>query len=414
MGWEAAATSPTSHATTPACTLGNSTFSLALQHVQCASDGGVPERAFGERIHGKLNKSARDLDPKAQEGLLLGYECAATHRGGHSRQFYVKCEDIDTHKLEEHRSGTLDSVTGGDAYRRSNESSSQSEPEFADPDVEPTYKHGHKSRWDLDKDKGGAGQDAKKRFVCSCLVFRDIEARKKERQRLIPVLTAWDVSRAHLYRVVKREVYCTLPEEDEEENKVALLWKSLYGLQDASTMWQSDWGQTLLDVGFRAMAALSWSQINGQCAILVIKELGIDAKPCKGRDTPIVKWTPQEAEAAESFGRQPDASSHHCTGGLRSRRMSTTLNYREVVTQDGTSTLRCQSTWQSTVSLSTAENEYCAIVRGIAQMIYCVSLAKDFEIPLQPEASGCAASKIEVSPSNNSAASLLVLRCARR
>eukprot|EP00971_Amphidinium_carterae_P082058 1623195-Amphidinium_carterae.5 len=33
------------------------------------------------------------------------------------------------------------------------------------------------------------------------------------------------------------------------------------------------------------MAALSWSQING-----MQWELGIDAKTCKGKNTPIVKW----------------------------------------------------------------------------------------------------------------------------
>eukprot|EP00971_Amphidinium_carterae_P292956 5816399-Amphidinium_carterae.2 len=54
-----------------------------------------------------------------------------------------------------------------------------------------------------------------------------------------------------------------------------------------------------------------------------------------------------------------DADSHHCTGRNSTDMM---LNYSGDVTQYRTSILRCQSTWQSTVSPSTEESEYCAIV----------------------------------------------------
>eukprot|EP00971_Amphidinium_carterae_P222054 4408236-Amphidinium_carterae.1 len=37
--------------------------------------------------------------------------------------------------------------------------------------------------------------------------------------------------------------------------------------------------------------------------MLVIKELGIDAKSCRGRDTPIVKWNIEKVEAVERSPR---------------------------------------------------------------------------------------------------------------
>eukprot|EP00971_Amphidinium_carterae_P193014 3830423-Amphidinium_carterae.1 len=64
-------------------------------------------------------------------------------------------------------------------------------------------------------------------------------------------LASWDVSRAHLYGEVRRAVWCRLPEGDDEPGKVARLLKSVYGLQEASHIWQSRWGSVLQKAGWQ-------------------------------------------------------------------------------------------------------------------------------------------------------------------
>eukprot|EP00971_Amphidinium_carterae_P110313 2185710-Amphidinium_carterae.2 len=62
---------------------------------------------------------------------------------------------------------------------------------------------------------------------------------KKVSDRGLPLrLASWDVSRAHLYGEVQRAVWCRLPEGDAEPGMVARLLKSVYGLQEASHIWQ--------------------------------------------------------------------------------------------------------------------------------------------------------------------------------
>eukprot|EP00971_Amphidinium_carterae_P018390 362847-Amphidinium_carterae.1 len=79
-----------------------------------------------------------------------------------------------------------------------------------------------------------------------------------------------------------------------------------------------------------------------------------------------------------------------------------------VVTQCGMSTL-CRSTWLSTVSLCTAESEYCAIAEGIVQTMYCVALARDYEIPWVQE-KGCKRRQAEVRYSSNELMTMLPMR----
>eukprot|EP00971_Amphidinium_carterae_P295978 5878712-Amphidinium_carterae.1 len=70
--------------------------------------------------------------------------------------------------------------------------------------------------------------------------------RHSKRSRGGPLfLASWDVSRARLYGEIRRPVWCHLPEGDAEPGKMARLLKSVYGLQEASHIWQSHWGQVL-------------------------------------------------------------------------------------------------------------------------------------------------------------------------
>eukprot|EP00971_Amphidinium_carterae_P312610 6213548-Amphidinium_carterae.1 len=74
---------------------------------------------------------------------------------------------------------------------------------------------------------------------------------KKVSSRGLPLrLASWDVSHAHLYREVKRAVWCKLPEGDDEPGMVARLLKSVYGLQEASHIWQGHWGRLLQKAGW--------------------------------------------------------------------------------------------------------------------------------------------------------------------
>eukprot|EP00971_Amphidinium_carterae_P009272 183060-Amphidinium_carterae.1 len=73
---------------------------------------------------------------------------------------------------------------------------------------------------------------------------------KKVSAKGLPLrLASWDVSRAHLYGEVKRTVWCKLPEGDDEPGMVARLLKSVYGLQEASHIWQAHWGRLLQKAG---------------------------------------------------------------------------------------------------------------------------------------------------------------------
>ncbi|CAK9043758.1 unnamed protein product, partial [Durusdinium trenchii] len=47
-----------------------------------------------------------------------------------------------------------------------------------------------------------------------------------------------DISRAHFYGQAQREVFATLPEGDQEEGKVRLLLKSVYGTRDATILYR--------------------------------------------------------------------------------------------------------------------------------------------------------------------------------
>eukprot|EP00971_Amphidinium_carterae_P292147 5799547-Amphidinium_carterae.1 len=433
-------------------------------------------------------------------------------------------------------------------------------------------------KW-IDTDKGGAGKDPSKRFIRSRLVCRDIKARKKESEKLTEAelfsatpplealklllawmaaqrsskqakplkLAAWDVSRAHLYGKVNREVYCTLPEGDEEEGMIALLLKSLYGLQDASKIGQGDWAEQLTSSGWRrgvANPAILYHPESGSCAIchgddflmagdedalqgmdnslkakyevklsgkigfgatdsreleflhrvircdpdtgavelepdqrharLIVQELGLDAKSCKGRDTPVVKLSLQEAEYAEktplldrdatrtfrsilmraAYLSQDRADLQVAVKELASKmcqpreahfarlrrlgqyllkvpclvqtfrpqqQIPTTITVvvdsdhagdpltrrstSGVVSKYGSSTIRCQSNWQSTVSLSSGESEFYAIVKGMAQALYCAALAADLGISLQAEISGRLANSLEIYSDSSAARS---------
>ena len=63
----------------------------------------------------------------------------------------------------------------------------------------------------------------------------------------------WDVSRAHLYGEAQRDLFVRLPEED--GGGCARLLRSMYGTQDAASVWQSDWSKQLEQDEWRMGAA---------------------------------------------------------------------------------------------------------------------------------------------------------------
>lgn len=65
-------------------------------------------------------------------------------------------------------------------------------------------------------------------------------------------LGLWDISRAHFYGTPKRTIYIGLPPEDEQEGgepQCGLLLKSMYGTQDAPSIWQSHYTELLQKAG---------------------------------------------------------------------------------------------------------------------------------------------------------------------
>ena len=64
-------------------------------------------------------------------------------------------------------------------------------------------------------------------------------------------IATWDVSRAHLYGESRRWVYTTLPEGWEQPGKVARLRRSMYGTQDAASIWSDTWAEKLVEEGIR-------------------------------------------------------------------------------------------------------------------------------------------------------------------
>jgi hypothetical protein len=72
--------------------------------------------------------------------------------------------------------------------------------------------------------------------LVSLMVSKKLSKRKQKLK-----LAVFDISRAHMYGVAQREVYVELPDGDKEEGMCGLLNRSLYGTQDASHIWQSDY-----------------------------------------------------------------------------------------------------------------------------------------------------------------------------
>ena len=62
-------------------------------------------------------------------------------------------------------------------------------------------------------------------------------------------MATWDVSRAHLYGDARRWIYTYLPEGYEQQGKLARLCRSMYGTQDAASIWGDKWGDLLKEHG---------------------------------------------------------------------------------------------------------------------------------------------------------------------
>ena len=91
------------------------------------------------------------------------------------------------------------------------------------------------------------------KLLCSMLVT--LKVSKSRRKPL--KLKLFDISRAHFYGEARRRVFVTLPEGDEEEGCCGLLQRSMYGTQDASSIWQSEYSSLLVEGGFKTGVASS-------------------------------------------------------------------------------------------------------------------------------------------------------------
>jgi len=87
------------------------------------------------------------------------------------------------------------------------------------------------------------------RLLCSLYATkqRSIHGRKLK-------MALWDISRAHFYGTPKRKIYIELPSEEPAADggkMCGLLEKSMYGTQDAPSIWQSHYSQILIDAGYQ-------------------------------------------------------------------------------------------------------------------------------------------------------------------
>ena len=82
-------------------------------------------------------------------------------------------------------------------------------------------------------------------------------------------IATWDVSRAHLYGESRRWVYTQLPDGWEQPGKVARLRRSMYGTQDAASIWSDTWAEKIVEEGIRIGAA---------CPALFVGVEGVVAK----------------------------------------------------------------------------------------------------------------------------------------
>ena len=126
-------------------------------------------------------------------------------------------------------------------------------------------------------------------IVRSRLVVREIKARKKATDKLDPAtvfaamppvegvkalishmqteqvnsrgeeleMMVLDVSRAHFYGESRRRVFTTLPPGHEDPGFCALLLKTMYGTEDAASIWQDTWSEHVKTHGVRLGLASS-------------------------------------------------------------------------------------------------------------------------------------------------------------
>ncbi|CAE7854404.1 GIP [Symbiodinium necroappetens] len=87
------------------------------------------------------------------------------------------------------------------------------------------------------------------RLLASMLVTK---GRSKPKHGRLLRLGSWDISRAHFYGSPKRNIYVKLPpEEGASDDECGLLCKSMYGTQDAPSIWQTHYTQILTEAGWK-------------------------------------------------------------------------------------------------------------------------------------------------------------------
>ena len=80
------------------------------------------------------------------------------------------------------------------------------------------------------------------KVLCSLMT-----SKKKSRFNKPLKLRILDISRAHFYGLSRRPVYTNLPPGEEVEGRCARLTKTMYGTQDAASIWQQTYSQLLKD-----------------------------------------------------------------------------------------------------------------------------------------------------------------------
>ena len=81
--------------------------------------------------------------------------------------------------------------------------------------------------------------------LCSLMMTRQVSKQKKP-----PKVGFCDVSRAHLYGITQRGLFVDLPDELKQAGTCGRLLRSLYGTQDASNIWQTDYSKLLHSGGW--------------------------------------------------------------------------------------------------------------------------------------------------------------------
>ena len=242
---------------------------------------------------GKRVEAAATYPPKLVKGILKalkmqmqkdGYELHSFGAGPHNDESELPGGEWTDEHIDDIKDEYVDDVKGGmldpDMVRAGRKEEIDwivKQKVFTKISMETAKNENariHDMRW-IDTLKGEK--------VRSRLVVREIKARKRADEKLDPAavfaamppveglkalishiqteqknekgenleMMVLDISRAHFYGEARRRVFTTLPEGFEEPGYCALLLKTMYGTEDAASVWQDTWSDHLRRGGVR-------------------------------------------------------------------------------------------------------------------------------------------------------------------